>query len=317
MLRRSIAFILFLLLTAGCAGNQTGQTTATPGTSPTAPPTPVPATATIKVVPTESFPVIRIKNAETGMYLYEESGQAKLGDISDDSSLWLMEDYQGAKRFQNKASGNYLSIENLKPYVEVITIYPAWMSPRWVLDDDPSQGSVAIRNVWHNWQILYVEDGQVKYEKVPATEDNARWIIEPADGTSLAVNTPIPVFEIPPAMNPVGSRGADVPWVEYEAEVAETNGEILVPDRTFGTIASESSGRSAVQLKEVGEYVQFQSTGSANSVVVRFVIPDSEDGKGLESTISLYVNDIFRQKVQLTSKYAWSYGGVEETFIVP
>ncbi|MFT3894276.1 MAG: hypothetical protein QM730_21810 [Anaerolineales bacterium] len=206
------------------------------------------------------------------MYLYEESGQAKLGDVSDDSSLWLMESYQGAKRFQNKASGNYLSIENLKPYVEVITIYPVWMSPRWVLDGDPSQGSVAIRNVWHNWQVLYVEDGQVKYEKVPTTEDNARWIIEPADGTSLAVNTPIPVFEIPPATNPEGSRGADVPWIEYEAEVAETNGEILAPDRTFGTIASESSGRSAVRLEGAGEYVQFQSTGSANSVVVRFVI---------------------------------------------
>ena len=214
MLKRFLSFIILLLLTAGCAGNQTGQTTATPGTSPTAPPTPVPATATIQVVPPESFPVIRIKNAETGMYLYEESGQAKLGDISDDSSLWLMEDYQGAKRFQNKASGNYLSIENLKPYVEVITIYPAWMSPRWVLDADPSQGSVAIRNVWHNWQVLYVEDGQVKYEKVPTTEDNARWIIEPAEGGALAVNTPIPVFEIPPATNPVGSRGADVPWIE-------------------------------------------------------------------------------------------------------
>jgi hypothetical protein len=36
-----------------------------------------------------------------------------------------------------------------------------------------------------------------------------------------------------------------------------------------------------------------------------------------ESTISLYVDGVFRQKVQLTSKYAWSYGGEEETFNVP
>jgi hypothetical protein len=129
--------------------------------------------------------------------------------------------------------------------------------------------------------------------------------------------TPAPTIVIPTAANPIDSRGADVPWIEYEAENGETNGEILLPDRTFGTIAAESSGRSAVKLDQVGEHVQFESTEPANSVIVRFVIPDSEDGKGLESTISLYVDNVFRQKIQLTSKYAWSYGGEEETFNVP
>jgi len=122
---------------------------------------------------------------------------------------------------------------------------------------------------------------------------------------------------MPTASNPPGSRGAAVPWIEYEAEHEETNGEILDPDRTFGTIASESSGRSAVKLARPGTYVQFRSKEAANSIVVRFVIPDSEDGAGLESTISLYVDGDFRQKIPLTSKYAWSYGGEEQTFNVP
>lgn len=125
------------------------------------------------------------------------------------------------------------------------------------------------------------------------------------------------MIPIPTASNPTGTRGAFVPWIEYEAENAQSNGEVLAPDRTFGTIASESSGRSAVKLNNAGEYVQFTSEQGANSVVVRFVIPDSEDGKGLASTISLYVDDVFRQKIHLTSKYAWSYGGEEETFNVP
>jgi hypothetical protein len=133
----------------------------------------------------------------------------------------------------------------------------------------------------------------------------------------FAPPTPARTIVIPTAANPIGSRGADVPWIEYEAENGETNGEILLPDRTFGTIAAESSGRSAVKLDQVGEHVQFQSTEPANSVILRFVIPDSEDGKGLESTISLYVDNVFRQKIQMTSKYAWSYGGEEETFNVP
>jgi hypothetical protein len=125
------------------------------------------------------------------------------------------------------------------------------------------------------------------------------------------------IIPISTASNPPGTRGASVPWIEYEAEVGESNGEVLTPDRTFGTIASESSGRSAIKLNNAGDYVQFKSEQVANSIVVRFVIPDSEDGKGLESTISLYVDGVFRQKIKLTSKYAWSYGGEEETFNVP
>jgi hypothetical protein len=129
--------------------------------------------------------------------------------------------------------------------------------------------------------------------------------------------TPTLRLPMPTPSNPPGSRGAAVPWIEYEAENEETNGEILSPDRTFGTISSESSGRSAVKLGQPGAYIQFRSREAANSVVIRFVIPDSEDGTGLQSTISLYVDNVFRQKIELTSKYSWSYGGEEETFNVP
>ncbi len=317
MLRRVIAFILFLLLGAGCAGIPTERATVDPGISPTASSTTIPATETQEASSAESFPLVRIKNAETGTYLFEKDGGAQLGGAPDQSSVWVLEDYQGGKRLRNKASGNYLSIEHLKPYVEVIPVSPEWMSPRWAFDGDPSKGSIVIRNVWHNWQVLYVKDGQVRYERVPTTVENARWFLESTDGTAFATSRAISAFVIPPATNPLDSRGAAVPWIEYEAENGKTSGEVLTPDRKFGTIASESSGRSAVKLDQAGEYVQFQSTASANSVVVRFVIPDSEDGKGLESTISLYINNVFRQKIQLTSKYAWSYGGEEETFNIP
>ncbi|MGB8981232.1 MAG: glycosyl hydrolase family 28-related protein [Anaerolineales bacterium] len=320
ILSRVCHFLLLTgLLLTGCVGTSVETPTASPAPSATALPSPLPATATKEVVAARIFPVVRIKNAETETYLYEKDGQAQLGDVpaSDESSHWTMEDYQGSKRFQNRASSNYLSIEHLQPYVEVIPIYPDWMSPRWTLDGDPSQGSVAIRNVWHNWQFLYVEDGRVKYERVPSTEDNARWFLEPGEGFALAAHTPTAMVAIPTASNPPGSRGAAVPWTEYEAEDGGTNGEFLGPDRTFGTIPAESSGRRAVKLDQAGEYVQVRSMESANSVVVRFVIPDSEDGQGLETTLSLYVNDVFRQKIQLTSKYAWSYGGEEETFNVP
>jgi hypothetical protein len=262
---------------------------------------------------------VRIKNVASGMYIYYSDGRAKLGEVpaTDPSSQWVVQDYQGSKRIQNRASGYYLSIEHLKGYVEVIPIESVWMSPRWTFETDPATNTVILRNVWHTWQIIYAKDGQVKYDGVPTMDDTSRWIFESADGSALQSSTPTAVVAIPTASQPAGSRGASVPWIEYEAEMGQTNGEILAPDRTFGTIASESSGRSAVRLKKTGGYVQFRAEKAANSIVVRYVIPDSEDGSGQEATLGLYVNNIFRQKIHLTSKYSWSYGGEQYTFNTP
>lgn len=311
-----ILFLVFLLL-PGCTTPQLPQSQATAVLAPS--PSPLPANTLQPVTQAQDFPVVRIKNAATGTYLTETDGVATLVDnpASNETALWILEDYQGSKRIQNQASGYYLSIEHLKEFVEVIPIYPEWTSPQWTIEGDPTNGAIVLRNVWHNWQVLFHDDGQVSYARVPTITDHARWFLEPLTDSIISASKPIPVVTIPPATNPIDSRGVAVPWVEYEAEMGETNGEILTAERTFGTFATESSGRSAVQLDETGEYVEFAVKDAANSVVVRFVIPDSEDGTGQEATISLYVNAVFRQKIPLTSRYAWSYGGEEWTFNTP
>jgi hypothetical protein len=264
--------------------------------------------------------IVRIKNVASGSYLYETSGQATLGTLhlSDLASQWIIEDYQGSKRIRNCASGNYLSIEHLQPFVEVIPIETVWMSPRWTFQTDAASGAVIFKNVWHAWQSLYTSDGKVSYSGTPSTTASSQWIIETLNGSALAAGTATPVVSLPTSeFHPAGSRGATVPWLEYEAEKGQTNGQILAPDRTFGTIASESSGRSAVQLNKTGDYMQIKTLQKANSVVVRFVIPDSQDGTGLNATLSLYVNNTFRQKLNLTSRYSWSYGGEQFTLNAP
>ena len=127
-------------------------------------------------------------------------------------------------------------------------------------------------------------------------------------------STPIPDSTFTP---PPGSRGAAMPWDEYEAEAGSTNGETLEPSRMFGEIATESSGRQSVKLNAIGQYVQFSATRPANSIVLRYVIPDAPKGGGITATLSLYVNDTFRQKLSLSSKYAWSYGGETQTVNEP
>ena len=106
----------------------------------------------------------------------------------------------------------------------------------------------------------------------------------------------------------LADRGATVSYTEYEAENGSTNGVIVGPDRTYRTIASESSGRRAVRLDNAGKYVQFTLTKPANSVVVRYSIPDNAAGTGLTAPLGIYADGSKVKDVTLTSAYSWVYG---------
>ncbi|MFI6079830.1 CARDB domain-containing protein [Streptomyces sp. NPDC051217] len=113
----------------------------------------------------------------------------------------------------------------------------------------------------------------------------------------------------------VVGRGAADPYVEYEAEAGRYSGTLVEADavRTFGhtNFGSESSGRKSVRLNTQGQFVEFTSTNPANSIVVRNSIPDAPGGGGTEATISLYANDTFVKKLNLSSKHSWLYGNTD------
>ncbi len=104
------------------------------------------------------------------------------------------------------------------------------------------------------------------------------------------------------------AAGATLPYKEYEAENGTTNGAIYGPSTTYLSWEAEASGRKYVRLDATGKYVQWTASAAANTMVIRFSIPDSSSGGGTTATLSLYVNGVFMQKVNLTSKYAWVYG---------
>ena len=102
--------------------------------------------------------------------------------------------------------------------------------------------------------------------------------------------------------------GARVPFAEYQAEDARTNGTVLGPDRAYGTLAAEAVGRRAVRLQGAGKYVEFTLKRPANAVNVRYSIPDSADGAGLDSSLSVVVGGRAIQSLPVTSRYSWYYG---------
>ena len=110
-----------------------------------------------------------------------------------------------------------------------------------------------------------------------------------------------------------GGRGAIMPFTEYEAEAGTLKGgaTLLGPTRTVDStnnIAAEASGRKAVRLNATGDGVEIKNLSASNSIVVRYSIPDN--GLNYTGTLSVYVNGMAKQKLKVTSRYSWSYGGV-------
>jgi Pectate lyase superfamily protein len=119
-----------------------------------------------------------------------------------------------------------------------------------------------------------------------------------------------PLFAEPP-------RGACVPWITYEAEeMTIRDGSIIGPPELAAdknkhqppSPAMESSGRRCVQLDKPGASVQFTARAEANAIVVRYSLPDSPDGAGLDSQLALSINGAEAAVLPITSKYSWRYG---------
>jgi hypothetical protein len=119
---------------------------------------------------------------------------------------------------------------------------------------------------------------------------------------ALAMNGPgTPPYWAQSPFNVPSGIGASLPFTEYEAEAAGTNGTVIGPDFTQGDLATEASGREAVQLSSPGQYVQFTLTNPANAFDVHYSVPQGSSG-----TLSVYVNgNKLSQQLSMTSAYSY------------
>jgi hypothetical protein len=127
-----------------------------------------------------------------------------------------------------------------------------------------------------------------------------------ASATSPASSAPAFGVAAPrPAFDPSYDGGAAVPGLtgEYLATGpnASTNGSILGPSYTQGTLASEAVGREAVQLTAPGQYLQFTLAEAANAMDVDYAVP-----QGASGTLSVYVDGVrLPRELSLTSAYSY------------
>jgi hypothetical protein len=116
----------------------------------------------------------------------------------------------------------------------------------------------------------------------------------------------------------IAAAGATTPFVTVETESGTLGGTArrrsISPGATPPTVATletEASGYALVELKANGDSVSIpNNTGkAANTLVVRASIPDAPAGGGITATLNLYVNNVFRQAITLSSRQAWNYRG--------
>src|SRR5258708_8068666 len=102
--------------------------------------------------------------------------------------------------------------------------------------------------------------------------------------------------------------GANIPWTTIEAENMNTTGTVMGPKYNPYQVETESSGQQCVKLTSKGQFVEFTSPANANSIVIRYSLPDKKEGNGLVSTLGIYKNGNFVQHYKITSRYSWLYG---------
>jgi hypothetical protein len=105
-----------------------------------------------------------------------------------------------------------------------------------------------------------------------------------------------------------GKYGASIPWTSYEAELMHTNGTILGPQYDPWTVELESSGQKCVRLANKEQFVEFIAAAAANTMVIRYSVPDRAPGKSWWSSVTVYNNGRLVRTCLLNPRYMWLYG---------
>jgi len=109
--------------------------------------------------------------------------------------------------------------------------------------------------------------------------------------------------------------GATTPFVSSEAESGILGGGATIvsltspPTSELSSPQLEASGHSYVHLGGTGQNVALvNNTGHAITALnIRYSIPDSSGGGGIDSTLNLYVSGTFRGAIAVNSHQTWVY----------
>lgn len=259
-----------------------------------------------------------IKAADSDTYLYANGNVVSTGNLNNESNAyhWRFESKSdGSYWIKNQATGSYMCIENQKGVVELFdTVYEVWQSCKWKLSIGDS---TTIQSSWlgndanisiSGISAVYGTDAQrFSIVAVSGGEQNPT---EGEDDKPYKSGEYADSLEIPEKNDDINSIGATMPYYRYDSEQASLGGgAVIAESKNFAkeNIASQASGQSYVRLPKAGAYAEWTMSTTGNGVTMRFTMPDSSDGMGLNGSVDVYVNGIKEKTVDLTSYYMWQY----------
>ncbi|MFC5531409.1 S-layer homology domain-containing protein [Cohnella yongneupensis] len=243
-----------------------------------------------EVAPVLPSGYIRISNRATGKYLYENGNNVVLYGtpaVNDAASQWIIRNVDGVQQLENRATGNVMSIEHLRSYLET-TASPTSDDTRtqWTIEDGPAEGVYLIRSEADGYEDAYVhtEDGQgyAQYELRSIESRGVQWVFEaasadaevvpPVDGPANAVT---PVQE---ELNYVRIHDGDTAnvLVEHEGGVAAFE-SATAGDLSAQWLPQDYNGHKRFANRATGHYLTL--AGDAAAI--------SEDGSALDSQWSV------------------------------
>ncbi len=109
--------------------------------------------------------------------------------------------------------------------------------------------------------------------------------------------------------------GASTPFTSLEAEAGTLGGGATIvavttpPVSQYSSPELEASGHAYVLLNNDGQYVQWtNNTGQdITAINLRSTIPDAPGGGGIDSTVDLYVDGVYRQSFPVNSHQNYCY----------
>lgn len=151
-------------------------------------------------MPSSAGVTIRCRWTENGQaYLFDNGDRVDYGPApADDRYYWIVESADGYTQLKNKATGDYINLENNLDYVECTPVEAHWHSKDWATED-VGDGYRRLRCRWpEHADYIHIENQQGYAEHDPAGTDNgnntidhwlsAMWIFEGDSGDLFSNN---------------------------------------------------------------------------------------------------------------------------------
>ena len=93
---------------------------------------------------------------------------------------WQLEEVAGGlQEIRNRATGDYMHIENLTGNIQCTSRTSGWASARWHIAD-AGNSQVRIRNAWQGNDYIHVENlnGNAQHGGIYMEWSSAKWVLE-------------------------------------------------------------------------------------------------------------------------------------------